>query len=169
MSVLAIDVSGNFEEGKGTTGLAYFSFNTIEKPTELNEIKASNFQTAEAYWSAHLDQINFYQPEFVVLEGYRLYHHKGMSASSQANSELETPQLIGCIRLFCYTHKIPLAIQSAAQVKSRWNDNVLSHLGILEKQGRSYTFNGERTNTHKRDAIRHGMHFIRYTLKKEDN
>lgn len=159
MKILAIDPSGNFKEGKGTSG---FCFIEDGKPFLLSELKADGFEYAEDYWISHLSLIKQYKPDAVVVEGYRLYNHKGMKASSQSNSELETVQLIGAIKVFCRENLIPLDIQYASEVKARWHEDVLVRQGYLEKKGNRYYFKGEITNTHKRDALKHGLHYVRY-------
>lgn len=167
MSILAIDVSGNFKEGKGTSGICVMADG---EPVNLLEIKARDFEVAEAYWGTHLTTINDYGGEgleAVVMEGYRLYNHKGQSASKQANSELETPQLIGVIKQHCFMYDIPLHIQYAHEVKSRWKESVLVAKGILEQRvGNRYYFNGKQTNDHQRDALKHALHFNRYGRDK---
>ena len=163
-SILSFDPSGNFSEGKGTTGICYMEEG---EPKALYEIRAKNYNIAEQYWLAHTQMINHFSPDQVVIEGYRLYNHKGMAASTQANSDLETPQLIGVLRLHCYKENIPLAVQYAAEVKSRWKESVMVAKGILvEKSNRLY-FNGKQTSTHKRDALKHALHFHRYGGKKK--
>ena len=159
MNILAIDVSGNFKEGKGTSGLCWM---VDGEPEILEEIKASDYNSAEAYWFAHVKAISVNRPDAVVMEGYRLYNHKKMAASSQANSELETPQLIGVIKLTCHLKGFPLHIQYATEVKSRWSDKVLQAKGILEPGNK---FDGKATNNHKRDALRHALHYWRYGKK----
>lgn len=156
MKVLAIDVSGNFKEGKGTSG---FCLLEDGEPESLVDLQAKVFASAEAYWNAHLKFIRYFKPKAIVMEGYRLYNHKGMKASSQANSELETPQLIGVIKHYCWENDIDLHIQYAAEVKSRWSDKVLVAKGVLEEGNK---FKGKATNNHKRDALRHALHYWRY-------
>lgn len=85
-----------------------------------------------------------------------------MAASTQANSILETPQLIGILKLTAHSLKIPTQINFAKDVKTRWSDEVLIHKGILVQNGSRLLFNGRPTVTHERDALRHLMHFIRY-------
>ena len=158
MRILAFDPSGNFEEGKGTTGWAF----KTEDTSKLGEIRAEDFKQVEEYWHEHVELIHRCNPTHVVIEGYRLYNHRGQAASSQANSMLETPQLIGLIKYYCWVTEIDLTIQYATQVKSRCSDDVLQNMGILDSYNR---FNGERTNNHKRDALRHLLHFERYGNK----
>lgn len=158
--ILAFDPSGNFKEGKGTTGICLLDNG---KPTQLWEIEASEFSCAEQYWNEHINNIRIVSPEVVVIEGYRLYNHKGMAASTQANSELETPQLIGLIKWNCWNRGIPLYVQYASEVKQRWKESVLVAKGYLEeKKGNRYYFNGSPTNSHKRDALKHALHYWRY-------
>lgn len=160
---LSFDPSGNFVEGKGTTG---FAIAVNDLPIEVGRIAATDYKKAVEYWKAHVDFIRKVKPDSMVMEGYRLYNHKGMAAASQANSILETPQLIGIVTLTAYSLQIPLKIQFAKDVKTRWSDDVLINKGILEKNGRYLNFKGKPTVTHERDALRHLMHYIRYGVSQ---
>lgn len=162
-TILSFDPSGNSNhdpgnEGWGTTGVA------IERDGEirLDEVQSEKFESTLDYWSSVTDYIDVYRPDYVVIEGYKLYNHAGMSANTQSNSTLMTSQLIGAIRFLCYDLNIPLTIQFASDVKTRWSDKVLQNLGILDGN----KFDGKATNNHKRDALRHLMHFKQYKLKK---
>lgn len=159
MIIVVIDPSGNFKEGKGTTGMCVLDNGT---PLFLEDIKASDFSSAEEYWNGIINKIRQYEPDQLVFEGYRLYNNKKIAASAQANSELETPQLIGAIKLYCHIKSIPYHIQFATEVKTRWSDHVLVKKGIIESRNGRFYFNGEMTNDHKRDALRHGLHYWRY-------
>jgi hypothetical protein len=158
--IMSIDVSGNFKEGRGTSGIC----NMIDgEVRSLIDIGAKDYNSAEEYWKAHRDFIEYMFPDYVVMEGFRLY---GTKANEQINSEFETPQLIGIIKMVCYDLKIPLTIQFASEVKTRWSEDVLVAKGILELKNGLYLWNGQRTNAHKRDALRHALHFSRYKLKE---
>jgi hypothetical protein len=159
MKHIAIDPSGNFKEGQGTTGIC---ISIDGEAKELKEIKASDYRTVDQYWMAHVTLLQREFPDHVTIEGYKLYNHKGKSASMQANSELETPQLIGILKHWCYSLDIPYNVQFASEVKTRWSEDVLVRLGILEQKGNRYYWNGELTNTHKRDSLKHSNHFWRY-------
>lgn len=163
MIIIAIDPSGNHDsekEGMGTTGLAIYRNGAVE----LLEIKASEYTTTEAYWAAVVDFIIFNRPDYIVMEGYKLYNHAGMSAQTQSNSTLMTSQLIGAIKLAAYRDLVPVTIQYAADVKTRWSDEVLQAKGILEAGNK---FKGAQTNAHKRDSLRHLCHFKKYKLKEQ--
>lgn len=164
-TIVALDPSGEFIEegsGYGTTGVAIYTNGMIE----LRDIKASDYESAAHYWSAVLNLIIYTKPDYVVFEGYRLYNHKGMSAQTQSNSTLMTSQLIGAIRIACHNHRIPVHIQFATDVKSRWADHVLQYKGYLDEKNR---FNDVATNTHKRDALRHLLHFMKYNIPKVES
>lgn len=164
MKILAIDPSGNFKEGSGKTGLCYGS--ELE-PKTLMCIEARDFKSSEEYTSAIIhDCIALEPPDFVVIEGYRLYNYKGMSAATQSFSALETPQLIGAIKYACTQMDIPVYEQMAHEVMTRWCDSVLRSVGIITRSGNLSSFNGAVTNVHMRDALRHYMHFITYKLPK---
>ena len=159
-TILAIDPSGNFHEGKGTTGYCYLG---EDGKIILGEIKAKEYESQELYWYKVLETLWLFSPKYLVYETYQLYHHKGMKAETQANSFLETPQLIGAIRMTAYRMGISSFGQSASEVKTRWSDKILQAKGYL---GKGNTFQGQRTNDHKRDALRHALHFQRYKLDK---
>lgn len=155
MKKISLDISGNFHEGKGTTGVA------IERDGEIDlyEISAKEYEAAEEYWDAHVELIQKHFPEQLIVEGYRLYHHKGQDAKAQAKSILETPQLLGVVRITAYQLNIPLTVQYAADVKTRWNEELLVRKGYLEKKGNKYYYKNEVTSPHKRDALKHLLHF----------
>jgi hypothetical protein len=167
MKLLALDISGNWKEGKGTTGICIMEDGEIVR---LDTIKAADFDSAEKYWARHQDYIERLWPDHIVMEGYRLYNHKGMSAKTQANSDLETPQLLGFLKMVCYRMNIPYTIQYATEVKTRWDEKILTHLNILthERKGNKdfYYWQGQSTVTHTRDALKHALHWTRYKESK---
>lgn len=156
MIILAIDPSGEHNSEKAGNGTTGFALRTPELLTTFDE-RAEKYETTEEYWEAVLHHIITEQPDYVVVEGYRLYNHRGMSASTQANSTLMTPQLIGCIRLTCKQLEIPLHTQFASEVKTRWTDAILAK--------KLYLTSG-RGNVHQRDSLRHLAHFETYKLKE---
>jgi len=171
MKILAFDPSGNWREGEGTTGWAWF---TDGKLTAFENIKSVDYGCPESYWDDHAQLIRDLQPDVVVYETYKLQAGKAMQ---QSWSELETPQLIGIIRHECWIHDIPRYGQiirhecwihdiprygQDPMIKKRFNDDILIQLGIAERRGKLLYINGERTNDHMRDAIRHGLYFIKY-------
>lgn len=168
MKIIAMDISGNFgREGTGTTGICVM---VDGEPIELTHISANDYETEVEYWSAHETYIQQEKPNHLIMEGYRLYNHKGKEAKMQANSDLQTPQLLGVLKVVAHRLGIPVTVQYASQVKSRWQETILVHLGHLEVKGGKHYFKGKRTVTHHRDALKHALHWWRYTHeRKEDN
>jgi hypothetical protein len=164
--IIAFDPSGNFKEGKGTTGICIMWDNgDIHK---VDHISAVGFSRAEAYWNAHITYLERLQLQDIgielVMEGFRLYGHK---SKEQTNSEFETPMLIGLIRHYCWLNEIPLTIQFAADVKTRWSDSVLLSKEIIYNKGnnRYLVATDQPLNNHKTDAVRHALHYFRYKRK----
>lgn len=163
--VLAFDPSGNFHEGKGTTGWVLAD---IQKPDTDIIIKsgtlfAGDYRNMMEYFKAHIDLLekiyaNYGIPQMgykpwgdklhVVIEDYRLY---GSKAHTQINSNLETSQLIGLLKYWCYMHGVKYKMQMASEVKHRWSNDVLAHRKIKLPQSR-----------HAKDAVRHAMHYISF-------
>lgn len=160
MKILAFDPAGNMgKEGMGTTGYA------VGEPLDillLDEIQAGDYKTREAYWFAHKELIEAVFPDVIVIESYRLFGHK---AKQQTGSSLETPMLIGYLQMVAYEMNIPVVIQDPS-TKNRHTDDVLVKTGIIEKRGRSCYYDGQVTNMHKRDALRHHMYFSKYGISK---
>lgn len=166
--IIALDPSGNFTEGNGTTGICIITEAIYQlKPPKIlvSDIHAGNYKTAEEYWDEHIIFLNSclhkHMSIEVVMEGYRLYGHK---SDTQINSTLETPQLIGVIKYWCYVNKVPLKIQFATDVKKRWSDSVLEKTGVIEiiNRRRKLISSGQWLNNHKTDALRHALHYQRY-------
>ena len=165
--ILALDISGNHpdlaNEGVGTTGGAI----QFEDGSEtVFELSAGQYTIVEHYWNAIATSIEQLKPKYLVIEGYKLYNHRGKNASMQSNSVMPTSQLLGFLRMRAWYLGIPVHIQYASDVKTRWSDEVLTELGHFEKRGKNIYFDGQMTNPHKRDAYRHLKHFERYKLPK---
>ncbi len=160
--ILAMDPSGNFMEGRGTTG--WVLIDKDENILDTGVIKAANFNRPEEYWNAHKNLIEYYNNKYeasmiVVLEDYILY---GNRSRSQTNSKMETCRLLGMLQWYCWKMRQPYALQRATEVKSRWADDILEYDGIIRKQGRFWvhTASGIYLNPdHKRDAFRHAIHY----------
>lgn len=168
--VLGIDPSGNFDEGKGTTGWCLFDRNT-DSIIKCGYIQASNFETQMAYWGAHtilLEAIRGYckgNGKLVVsLEDYLLY---AKSAQSQTNSRMETCQIIGVIKYWLHCNNIPLYVRKAAAVKRRWTDNILCNKNYIRKVELAYytQCKAQALKEHERDAIRHAVHCSTFELE----
>lgn len=168
--ILGLDPSGNFYEGKGTTG--WCIFNACDKKLiKAGSISAKTFKTQEAYWFAHLDLIattnkKYKKKLIVVMEDYMLYASK---AKDQINSRMETSKLIGVIQLNCYADGIPYVMQTASEVKKRWANNILHYKGYIKEYKRGYTIPNtkEKIDRHCLDSIRHAVHYATFKNDKE--
>lgn len=166
--VLAIDPSGSFHEGKGTTG--WCLMDTIENIIIRSDfISAEDYSMMEGYWDAHLKLLstyarNYKQQLVVVIEDYLLYATK---SDVQINSRMETCKLIGAMQHHCWKTGIRYFMQTASLVKSRWTDEILCHKKYLVKQKVGYALsNGKTLNKHCKDSIRHAVHFATFKNEK---
>lgn len=167
--VLALDPSGSYKEGLGTTGWCLYDIQT-KKIAKFGFLYAGNFQCQFHFWDAHIQLIDAmagYHPD-VVIEDYLLY---GDRAEAQINSRLETPQLLGIIKYETWKRGLFIYIQTAMQVKTRWSDSVLVHKGYLNKKGNSYYIGDVLLSNHIKDSVRHAVHYATYNSKynKGDN
>lgn len=158
MKILAIDPSGNFNEGKGTTGWSLFDENC--KPIACGQIRAEDFNNRKDYWQAIINIVNSFSPNYLVVEDFLLYADK---SKVQINSRFETPKVIGILE-FLYEDIIYL--QRAVDVKKRWNDDMLVKKEIVSKVNSRYYMCGMLVSEHIRDSARHAVHFITFKLRK---
>lgn len=162
MLTITIDPSGNFEEGKGHTGIARMSDNDWST-VETSSINAKTFDDRHAYWTeikkliqdAHLngDRVQ------IVIESY-VTRMNGFTVGKMP----ETAMLIGVLVYFCEMYDIPYYFQNASQAKTRFKDEQLpNYIPNLELRdtGRYY-LNGKLINDHERDALKHLLYFKRY-------
>jgi hypothetical protein len=161
MRILAIDPSGNFSdrEGKGTTGIARFEY---DKVWQFGRVEAEDFSSMESYWFNVWRTVNHFPMDVIVCESYKLQPSK---AGAQSYSSLETPQLIGYLRMMAWEKGIEFVLQDPS-IKQRFTDAVLVNTGVATKKGRNHLINGQPSVIHERDAIRHGLHYLRYGAKK---
>lgn len=169
--ILAIDPSGSYTEGKGTTGWCVLNVSDNIISVSGN-IDANKYSCAEAYWGQHLNLVGEFKKRYkdrfiVVIEDYFLYANK---AVEQINSRMETPKVIGVLQYYCWQHHIPYVMQSAAQVKSRWTDEILDYKGYIRKRGNKCYIPGTKQaiDRHCKDAIRHAIHYATFKNKKEE-
>lgn len=164
--ILALDPSGSFEEGKGTTGWVLTKGNG--DLMRAGKVDAVEYPCAEEYWLAHTDLLDEMYDKYgndllVVCEDFVLYPDR---AGAQSYSKMETSRLIGIIQMRCYNNKTPLEFQKAAEIKKRWAESVLMRYGYLKKRDRGYYIRrGDewlRTNKHILDAYRHAIHYTTF-------
>lgn len=161
--ILSFDPSGNYNEGKGTTGWCLLDTVT-NKIAKFGVIKALKYNSLEEYWQAHIiliDDLSGYGCT-IVIEDYFLYANR---ATSQINSKFETPRLIGVIQYECFIRGITLVFQTASAVKLRWTDKILEHKNLIEEREGSYWIGEIKLSEHCLDSIRHAIHYATFGNK----
>lgn len=158
--ILALDPSGNFTEGKGTTGWVLMDW--TEKLIARGHLAAENYLCTEQYWDAHKELIEYNYRKYkndliIVIEDYVLYRDR---ASNQTNSKMETCRLLGLIQWTCWYLKIPYTLQLASAVKHRWSDDLLKREGILTDRLTHCPSGLSMSLVHTRDAFRHAIHYV---------
>ena len=156
MKVLTLDPSGNFDEGKGHTGWAIFENKELR---DFGAVNADDYKTIELYFNAVFTLFADEDINLIICEGYRLY--AGARGKAQINSSLETPQLIGYLRMKAWEGDIPFILQPPSD-KAPVNDERLVKAGVFEKRGTKHYCLDRPTNLHMRDAIRHGVYYYRF-------
>lgn len=163
-NILAIDPSGNFEEGKGTTGICIFCSKIMEI-IHLQNIAAKDYNSKEDYWKAHTDFIKAFTKDnkstIIVIEDFTLDPRRAMQ---QSHSKMETPKLIGILQLFCKENNISYKMQRPVEVKNRWADKILEFKKYIIKHNRMHyvKYSNKPISRHCKDAIRHAVHFATF-------
>lgn len=158
--ILSLDPSGAYCEGKGTTGWCLYDARK-EQFILKGSLSAITAKSDADYWHQHIQLIELLRQSYpiaLLVEDYVLYAHK---ADAQINSRFETSQLIGVIKHYAYIEGIPMYMQCAAEVKTRWANPILVKKGILhQRKNKFYLKNIEDpVSKHELDSIRHAVHF----------
>ena len=164
--VIAIDPSGNYEEGKGITG--YIEADVFEDGTytvtDVGSINSEDYPSRIKYYEAH--KMLLQDVALVIIEDYRLYNHAGTKAAVQSYSLMETPRLLGVLEYMANDLQTPIVWQMAHQMKA-FDENVLVERGELIKKGNRYQLrDGLAVNRHERSALKHFLKWF-HTKRKE--
>ena len=167
MKYIFIDPSGNFESGKGHTGIATiegddttFDWDTLK----VSSVSANDYPTRYEYWKAVCSCI--YDPcinadnTTVIIESF-LIRTDGILMGSMP----ETIMLIGALAYQLDAFGITYTFQSPSTAKSRFKDHMLPHLipGMTHNSStHRYYLNGKCINDHIRDALKHLLYFQKY-------
>lgn len=168
--IVALDPSGAYDEGKGTTGWAVF--NALDnKIYNAGHICAVSHDTRFGYYDAHVCLLRKFHQRYenrmcVVMEDYRLYASR---ATTHIHSRMETCHLIGVLEYFCEANNIPIYFQGATLVKHRWTNEILKYKGLLKvhKQKLIIPNTSIYVDRHMIDAVRHAIHFATFSNKGE--
>lgn len=175
--ILAIDPSGNFNEGKGITGWVTLDEHT-GKITDFGTIDASTSLSLTDHWKKHIELIDktdwSNQELTVIIEDYLLYANK---ASTQINSRMETPKLIGVLQYHCAQKNIPMHFQTAVSVKRRWKNHLLAKKNFVtlkeyKKGADTYDvvyIQNRKVSNHVVDAVRHAVHYYSFNGRQHES
>lgn len=175
MIILAMDPSGSYKYGSGTTGWCMVSTMT-HQILEVDNIKAKKYKTKEEYIQAHNEILDFVKPSVLVIENFILYQG---TAANLYNQELETSELIGYICGKAKERGIEVVRQNAQLIKTAlYRPNILLNV-VNQKQEQlvwkktkkdiqQWFFKGERISNHMVDSIRHAFYYITREEQKEN-
>lgn len=171
MIILAVDPSGSYQYGSGTTGWCLVEQET-EKIIRLGQIKAKDFKTKDEYIEKHKELLEF-KFDTLVIENFILYPS---SASSLYNQELETSEIVGIMDSLAKSLNKKVVRQRALNIKSALKkpEILMNIANKKQKQllaemisGRIYwTFDYKRISGHIVDSIRHAFYYINEQKKK---
>lgn len=164
-TILSIDPSGNFSEGKGKTGFAIlFLEENTNKPNEsiikFGTLKAEDYETRVEYWADVAILIAVEKPDVLIVEDYRLYNTTATSASVQSFSQMETPRLLGIIEQTATMNNIKKIVWQMAAVTKPYRDEILLKLGVLTKNKNRWYYKDKPINDHERSALRHLLRYL---------
>jgi hypothetical protein len=174
MKIIALDPSGSFNFGNGTTGWCIIEKET-EEILETGMIKAKDFETKEEYFKETLNLIKNKNCQILIIENFILYEKK---AATLFNQELETSELIGYLYMSAQENGILQVVkQNAILIKTRLKEeNVF--LGLVNrkqeqiyfkknKKGASqWYWKNKRISKHILDSIKHAFYYLT-KLQKE--
>lgn len=168
MKHIFIDPSGNFDTGKGHTGIATIEDNDdgeLQWDTLIvSSIAAADYTSRHEYWKAVAKCL--YEPgvssdnTIVIIESF-LIRTDGILMGSMP----ETILLIGALVHQLEELKIPYTFQAPSTAKSRFKDHMLPYLipGMTYNGStHRYYLNGKCINDHIRDALKHLLYFQKY-------
>ena len=166
MRTIAIDPSGNFEEGKGHTGIAVIEDNNWAT-VEVFSISAKDFDSRHEYWKSVISFISTYCDDDtnVVIESY-VTRMNGFTIGKQS----ETAMLIGVLVWMFECWNVPYTFQAPSAAKTRFKDELLPKyypkLVLDTSIGKNrYLYDGKVISDHIRDAMKHLLYFKRYKEK----
>ena len=170
--VIGVDPSGNFTEGKGTTGIAVYDIEN-DKIDFITDVFAGDFNSREEYFAENwktlyelFGEYTYLGKTVISIEDYVLY--AGDRQRAQTNSHMETPMLLGYLLQMFWNKGITYTIRTASQAKPRWTEDVLVAKGYIYQKGNKYTHPKwvGGLKTHHRDAMKHALQCGKFEVNK---
>jgi hypothetical protein len=125
------------------TGLALIQKENKEEPVLLEATELAQFPACDWVEEKMLEHPH----SKVICEDFIISERTARMSTKDTRFSLE---IIGFIRILCKRSKIPLVLQTPANMKSFFGDWSLHDFGMWSKGGEG----------HKRDATRHGVYYM---------
>ena len=165
ITICVVDPSGNFNSGKGKTGISYIQFDEVNnildwKSLQFYTISAKNYPTRHEYWENIIKKT--LNANHVIIESFMI-RTEGFLVGTMP----ETIMLIGVLTWELEKLKMSYIFQTPSQAKVRFKDPVLlMKVPGLEFVKNRYYLNGKITNDHVRDSLKHLLYYTHYGRKK---
>jgi hypothetical protein len=161
MTLVVIDPSGSFNEGKGKTGVAIIEYDENNKfdwdTLQAFSVDAKNFTARQDYWTEIIGNI-LRVADKVIIEQFQVRNNNFTLGKMP-----ETILFIGALIYSLEIMETPYVLQTPNQAKVRFKDELLlKYIPTLEKRGSHYYLNNKIINDHVRDALRHLLYFQKY-------
>lgn len=161
MRYIAVDPSGSFNEGKGHTGVSIvddWNWDTLQ----IKSFAAKKYEHRHLYWRDIIYNIVKSNPDVVIIESF-VVRSNGFLVGKMP----ETSLMIGALVWELEEIGIPYVIQSPSQAKTRFKDNLLpKYIPSMELKVVNDKFyfylNGNMTNDHERDSLKHLLYYMKY-------
>lgn len=165
-TVVAVDPSGNFENGHGHTGIAILQIeNGVPnwEGVEVISIDAEDYRNRHDYWSNIIWTIHanlHYAGSVIALEKY-VVRNNGFTIGKSP----ETAMLLGAIH-YELGPDYTIVEQTPSQAKRRYPDSLLGKIfpTLEQRANKRWYLNSKCVNEHCRDALRHLAYCINYNI-----
>lgn len=166
ITLCVIDPSGNFNSGKGKTGISYIQYDDATNQLlwdtlRLDTVSAKSFNTRHEYWAEIMRKAH--GANKVIIESFMI-RTEGFLMGTMP----ETIMLIGALTWELEKDKIPYTFQTPSQAKVRFKEEVLlrkvpklTYNSVTNR----YYLDGKLTNDHVRDSLKHLLYYVTYGVK----
>lgn len=164
MNLIFIDPSGNFNEGKGHTGIACIE-NYDWSTLKTKSLSAAHYTSRHQYWDAMISKVLDFRKtadDIVVIESFMIRTNGFLIGKMP-----ETIQFIGALCWELEQYGVKYTLQTPTQAKARFKDEKLPDYieGLEHHDNGRYYLNGIQINEHIRDALKHMLYYIKYGEK----
>jgi hypothetical protein len=165
ITLCVIDPSGNFNSGKGKTGVSYIIYDDEKNELmwdtlRLDTVSAKDYKSRHEYWAEIMKKAH--GANQVIIESFMIRTDGFLMGTMP-----ETIMLIGALTWELEKDKIPYIFQTPSQAKVRFKDEILLRkVPNMTYLNNRYYLNGKMTNDHVRDSLKHLLYYINYGRTK---